>query len=769
MKREALKKDTPPRKGPTIAIVVILISILVVLIPFLVWMWRPSLDIITVIYNKTVPDSSTRQHAGIMWFLKQAKVPTVRGEVFDYKKDYYGFFPDAIEEERIKPLPFLHQHVDMLYIADTYGVYKGAAGMEEPTLGTSNLIYGGMNQQDIDVLHEYLNRDRPNTLIAEYNTFGTPTPYYIQAQLYNMLRVRWTGWIGQYVTDLTKGKSVPQWAVDRYERNTGEAWSYKGPGFLLSDEENEVLVLEQGKDIGLDGNQLSFTKEGTELTGLSGSRYYNHIFDIVTPLSSAEVLATYTLDVNDEGARKLKEAGLPSSFPAITRSTTAFHSTYYFAGNFADIPYTPNFHFLAWVPKIMSNTNKDSLESEHSFYWKTYIPLMDAIYKEAEQRKMTPIREPKVSIATVDGTQMVSRTNGNMLQIYKDDDWEDIFIHGVNIGIAMPGKWFTDFPKDKSVYYRWLSQIGDMNANTVRIYTLLDPEFYSAFALYNRLHPDTPLYLMQEIWPEEEPHNGDYLSDDYRSEFEKEIRYVVDAVHGNASIGERRGRAYGEYTANVAPFVIGYLVGRELEPQEVEATNELNPGFTFKGEYLKAAPTASPTEAWLAEGADYVLSYQEETYGWQHPVAIVNWPTLDALVHESERDEFGQKIKEYNDRTSVDINSIEVGPNMKGGLFGAYHIYPNYPDFMNNEPSYDQYVDSEGRFRYGGYLKQFMEIHTKYPAVVAEFGLATGMGNAHYSPDGYHHGSMSEQVQGDGIIRMYEAMETEGYAGGIIF
>ena len=106
----------------------------------------------------------------------------------------------------------------------------------------------------------------------------------------------------------------------------------------------------------------------------------------------------------------------------------------------------------------------------------------------------------------------------------------------------MPGKWFTDFPKDKSVYYRWLSQIGDMNANTVRIYTLLDPEFYSAFALYNRLHPDKPLYLMQEIWPEEEPHNGDYLSDGYRTEFEKEIRHVVDAVHGNASIAERRGR-----------------------------------------------------------------------------------------------------------------------------------------------------------------------------------------------------------------------------------
>ncbi len=132
MKREALKKDTPPRKRPHNSYSCHFNLNFSSIDSFLVWMWRPSLDIITVIYNKTVPDSSTRQHAGIMWFLKQAKVPTVRGEVFDYKKDYYGFFPDAIEEERIKPLPFLHQHVDMLYIADTYGVYKGLLGWRNP-------------------------------------------------------------------------------------------------------------------------------------------------------------------------------------------------------------------------------------------------------------------------------------------------------------------------------------------------------------------------------------------------------------------------------------------------------------------------------------------------------------------------------------------------------------------------------------------------------------------------------------------------------------
>ncbi len=747
----------------------LLFLLLIVVTPWLVWVLRAPLELYSVVYDKTVPEASGHQHAGLLWFLNHWKVPTTEGVPFDNRKDYYGYFPDAAENERIKPLPELEAYTDLVYIADTYGVYKGAPGTEAPTLGTSNLIYGGMNQQDVDVLRAYLNQDRPNTLVAEYNTFGTPTPSYVQAQMYEMLRVRWTGWIGQYVRDLSKGKEVPQWAIERYERKTGEAWAYSGPGFLLADDREDVLVLEMETEMGPRANQMELTEAGSKFFGLAESRYYNHIFDIVEPLSGAQVLANYTLDVTDAGARKLHEAGLPSSFPAIVRGTTAFHSTYYLAGNFNYLPYNPQFHFFAAVPAIMRKATKDTLGSENTFYWQTYLPMLSTITNEALARKQQPIPQASPEIAQVEGTRMVSRTAGNMLQVYQDGTWQDLFVHGVNIGIAMPGKWFTEFPKDKTVYYRWLQAIGDLQANTVRIYTLLDPEFYSAFALYNRLHPENPLWLMQEIWPEEQPEGNDYLSEAYRLDFEQEIRNVVDAVHGKASIAERRGRAYGTYTNDVSPYILGYLVGRELEPHEVEDTNLLNQGFTFEGAYLRAEPGASPTEAWLAEGADYVLAYQEQTYGWQHPVAIVNWPTLDALEHESERDEFGRKLKEYNDRTSVDINNLAFGPNMKGGLFGAYHIYPNYPDFMNNDPAYDAYSDAEGRLRYGGYLREFMQIHTRYPAVVAEFGLATGLGNAHSSPDGYHHGSMTEVEQGEGIVRMYEAMQREGYAGGIIF
>jgi hypothetical protein len=309
---------------------------------------------------------------------------------------------------------------------------------------------------------------------------------------------------------------------------------------------------------------------------------------------------------------------------------------------------------------------------------------------------------------------MISRTNGRQLELFSKGSWKPYFVYGINLGIAMPGRWFTEFPQDKSLYYHWLEQMGELGVNTVRIYTLLDPQFYQAFSLYNRIHPDRPIYLLQEVWPEEEPPGHDYLEPAYQKAFEEEIINVVDAIHGKARIPERKGRAYGVYDTDVSSYVLGYLVGRELEPHEVEQTDINHSGYRFIGRYIRATEQATPTESWLAQSCDYLLSYEQQAYGWQHPVSIVNWPTLDYLTHESERNEDGEKIREYNDRTTVNINHLVVGELNHVGLFGSYHIYPNYPDFMNNEPSsMPMRMNRSTALR--RYLQAFMEGHTNYP------------------------------------------------------
>lgn len=747
-----------------------ILVILLILSPWLVWLAQPELPVHLLVYDKTVFELPPSQHTALGWILRHFKVLDRGGELHSATTTYRGYHPGESEQNRIVPLAPIPDETDIVYIADTYGVYRNnneiATVIEE---GVRNLIYGGMDQSDVDALREFINRDEANTVIAEYNTFATPTPDYIQTQLYEMLRVRWTGWTGVYVSNLSRGGDAPPWVYGMYERQSGTPWEYSGSGIVLYHTSEQIVVLTEEGDLGPSSMRFLYTEEGERALHLEGDAVYRGMFDVVQPLAEGEVLASYSIDVTEAGKDALEAQGIPTDFPAIVRGRVAAHSTYYLAGNWAYSRTPMKFSFLYGVPWLMQRSVAENTRNEHYFHWQVYVPLMRSILDESYVRTSHPPKKSGTTFTTIDGSKMMSRTHGNMLQIWDGSKWEDLFIHGVNLGIAMPGKWFTDFPKDKALYYRWLTKIGELGVNTLRIYTLLDPEFYHAFLLYNQLNPDRTIWLMQEIWPEEEPHGYDYLATDYQAEYEKEIEHVIDAVHGNAEIAERRGRAWGSYTSDVSPYVIGYLVGRELEPHEVEATDILNEGFSFNGKYIETTADATPTEGWLAESLDYVAAYEQSSYGWQHPLAIVNWPTLDPIDHPSERNEEGLKIKESNDRITVDINHLLPGPSLEAGLFGAYHIYPNYPDFMNNDPLYDEYEDDQGRFRYGGYLKEFMQMHTAYPAVVAEFGLATGMGNAHYSPDGYHHGSMTEEVQGTGIIRMFEAMEREGYAGGIIF
>jgi hypothetical protein len=347
--------------------------------------------------------------------------------------------------------------------------------------------------------------------------------------------------------------------------------------------------------------------------------------------------------------------------------------------------------------------------------------------------------------------------------------WKPFFVRGVNMGFAQPGKYFTNFPESVATYLHWLDGIADMNANTVRVYTLPPPEFYKALRTHNTEKPDKPLFLLQEIWPEEEPPRGDYLARAYRESYLQEIDYGIDAIYGRANVPERKGRAWGIYTADVSPWLLGWLVGRELESSEVMATDSRNKGAIYAGKYVSAGKAASPTEVWLAESLDEVASIEAARYGTLHPVAIVSWPTLDPVEHDSEWDPVTFKKNKANDRASVNIDHLEISSLMTAGLFGAYHIYPNYPDFINNELGYSSYKDSLGILRYGGYLQEFMKGQGRYPALVAEFGLANGSAIAHFAPDGLNHGGHDEREAGEGILRMLDAIKREGYAGGIVF
>ncbi|MEW5920726.1 MAG: hypothetical protein AB1796_07245 [Bacillota bacterium] len=241
-------------------------------------------------------------------------------------------------------------------------------------------------------------------------------------------------------------------------------------------------------------------------------------------------------------------------------------------------------------------------------------------------------------IAEMGGVMLTARTSGRYFEVFAGEGWMPFIVKGVNIGTALPGKYFTQFPMDRDVYRLWLEQAAALNANTIRLYTLLDPLFYQVFREYNiSAAPHKRIWLLQEIWPDEDIPGGNYFDPDYMENYMQEIRHVVDALHGNAEIRARRGRAFGSYGVDVSPFLLGLLIGNEMEPHVVLQNDEINSNLkVYNGDFVQAVAGASATEIWLAMMCDYTLSYSTENYGWQHPVSFVSWPTLDPLDHPTE-------------------------------------------------------------------------------------------------------------------------------------
>lgn len=349
--------------------------------------------------------------------------------------------------------------------------------------------------------------------------------------------------------------------------------------------------------------------------------------------------------------------------------------------------------------------------------------------------------------------------------IYKNGDWQELFMTGVNIGATEPGLFPGDLTISYETYYRWFGYISDMNCNNIRIYTLMPPQFYQALNDFNK-DAENPLYLYQGVWVNEE--DVERYSDTYAenekilNDFTADALNLVDVIHGNASIAETAGEAYGTYTADVSKWLVGWIVGIEWDPNLVLNTNEQHPDKKdYDGQYLYTQ-TASPFEAFLCSVGDSIIAHETEKYEFQTPLAFVNWITTDPLTHPNE--------PHYDeDKATVNVENIKsrsFGP----GMFASYHIYPYYPDSLNYQEDYLDYIDDNGDVNtYLAYLEDLKLAHPSMPILVAEFGIPTSRGMGHESVMGYNQGMVDETDQGKMLVHMLDCIREAKYAGGIVF
>jgi hypothetical protein len=244
--------------------------------------------------------------------------------------------------------------------------------------------------------------------------------------------------------------------------------------------------------------------------------------------------------------------------------------------------------------------------------------------------------------------------------------------------------------------------------------------------------------------------------------FRAELSDASRAVHGDLERAERPGAASGRWRSDVSGWLLAYIVGSELDPAIVEASDHRNAGRpAVAGAYFTTLPAATPTERWMAGMLDH-LATEEAGRGRTMPLAFVNWPTTDPLRHPDEP-------SPDEDRVGIDANNVAPTKAWPGGYFASYHAYPYYPDFLRHEPALNAYRYRGRVDPYAGYLAALKAHHGAIPVMITEFGVPSSVGSAHRGPLGRDQGGHAEgdamQFDAD-LLRMIKDL---GLAGGFVF
>ncbi|WP_371372844.1 hypothetical protein [Thalassotalea aquiviva] len=242
-----------------------------------------------------------------------------------------------------------------------------------------------------------------------------------------------------------------------------------------------------------------------------------------------------------------------------------------------------------------------------------------------------------------------------------------------------------------------IANIKNMGANTIRFWGA--PEY-----CYQALKKQGDLHFIQTIWIDS--HADDYQDPGFKQQTKAYIREVID-------------RIYGVYPEQKPPL-IAYLVGNELSDLSIIKTNNSHPNInSYQGKYIKTTGQVSATEAFIAEMADYVKTYEAEQY---HNISLVSYandirtfdlidtPFLDFRSHNA----YSYAIPYYR-------------PNTMPGLVSG-HLFQ-------------------------GWIEEIKQQHPNMPLLITETGLSVSPNAYQAGPPNFGYGGNSEEEQSVGLVQ----------------
>ena len=358
--------------------------------------------------------------------------------------------------------------------------------------------------------------------------------------------------------------------------------------------------------------------------------------------------------------------------------------------------------------------------------------------------------------SSIDNTNILFRTDNGLYYSDKEEISNEIEIKGIYVGQSTAFQDALDFETDEETFLSWFYQISEMGANTVLTNTVYNQGFYDALYRFNNEN-EKPLYLVQGIRADEDSTlwDKDAYAPSFINRLKKDGRKAVDVIHGRkVSINDTRS-GNGFFMKDLSPWVLGYIIGDEWNPDLIAFTNEKeeNP-VNFNGSFIYT-DGANAFEVVMAEIMDDIVSYETKKYGCQRPVSFMSSSQYDPFTYKEEYAEFMGK---YN---VLDIEHLNSTDNYKAGIFASYQ-YNSPPENLLNqlEPNImnSELLEKE---EVKNYLT-LLNTHHKKTLVIAHFNVPS----VRTSIEGGQ--GISEKMQGEMIVKYLEDFNEAGISHAII-
>ncbi len=267
-------------------------------------------------------------------------------------------------------------------------------------------------------------------------------------------------------------------------------------------------------------------------------------------------------------------------------------------------------------------------------------------------------------------------------------------------------------PEVENRIFTDIINIKDLGANTIR--------FWNANRYcYEVLQNIGGLNFIETIWIDNSP---DFQNIEFKETIKLNIRQVVD-------------RVYSVFTDN-SPPLIAFILGSELVEESILATDTAHPEINnFNGNYITTTGNVTATEAFLAEMADYLKTYEFNTY---------NNLTLVSYSNEI-------RTADILDTPFLDFRSF----NLYSDAIASY--LPNTT------------LGSTTGTLFQGYIEELKSKFPDKPLLISETGLSVSPSAVNVGPPNYGYGGNTEQEQATGIIQNINDINmTESPTAGVV-